>query len=592
MRQAIAAEFGVGAGWTPAAGKASGIGMKMYTATIKKEALEPREARAYYMRQKLLFILVMTLVSVIPLCGISFLSLRYYQNSWIDRTGVELGSLAESRQEIIAQFLDNQTNLLAGLVQLYPSGYLSRQENLKQVFDAVNNSGLITDLGVIDSAGRQVAYAGPYDLAGRDYSQADWFAAVSREGSYISDIFSGYRGVPHIVVAVMDPTRQVILRATVNSDLFNSLLERADVGSGGDAFIVNRAGAAQTPSRLGLPDIPGPLADAAGAAGTPVSRTQDYIYATASLKNGDWVLVLKEELAGSLAEFYSARNQVAVLVALAVIAIASVATVISSSLINRIQAADRQRTALYERMREAEKMALVGRLSASVSHEINNPLQIIENQAGWIGELLEDEEAGRPVDRAEYRESVNKIRTHVKRAKDITHGLLGFARGGDGGRAPTDINNLIRETVSFLGGNAQEREIAITRDLRPDLPPVMTDPSQLEQVFLNILGNAMDAIGRGGDIAIDTYMSDDGRVVARFTDSGPGLGEEVRGRLFEPFFTTKAGGGTGLGLSISYNIIQRLGGDIEATNQDQGGSIFQVFLPAAPVAEADTTDQR
>lgn len=565
--------------------KASDIKMKMYAATIKKEALAPRAGHAFYTRQKLLFVMVMTLVSVIPLCGISFLSLRYYQNSWIDRTAVELASLTESRQEIIDQFLGNQSNLLVSLSEIFTPEYLGHQANLEKIFSTVNKSGVITDLGVIDPSGKHLAYVGPYDLAGKDYSQADWFVAVNQEGRYISDIFSGYRGVPHIVVAVADPSRSMILRATVNSDLFNSLLAGADVGPGGDAFIVNRAGESQTPSRLGSLDTPSPLAETANAAGISVSRTDDFIYATSALKNGEWVLVLKEDIRSSLTEFYSARNKVVVLIILAIVSIASVAALLGSSFINRIKDADAQRTALYDRMRAAEKMALVGRLAASVSHEINNPLQIIDNQAGWIGELLDDEEQGRPSDPQEYRKSVDKIRFHVKRAKDITHGLLGFARAEEKGRVLTDINGLIKETVSFLANDAGGRDIIINIDPDKNLPRVMTDPSQLEQVFLNILGNAIDAIGHGGSITIDTFVSGDNRVVARFSDTGPGLGDEVEGRLFEPFFTTKSGSGTGLGLSISYNIIQRLGGDIEAQNQKQGGSVFQVFLPAGPAAK-------
>ncbi|MFA6001304.1 MAG: ATP-binding protein [Thermoleophilia bacterium] len=551
----------------------------MYTATIEKEALEPRSRSAYYTRQKLIFILVMVLVSVIPLIGISFFSFQYYKNSSIEKTSAELSSLADSRKEIIELFLADQNNYLGDLMNLYPPEYLSDQANLERLFNATNRSGVITDLGVIDQNGTHRAYVGPYrqQLSDKNYAQVDWFSGVMQNGNYTSDIFSGFRGVPHFVVAVANPEKTLILRATVDSDMFNSLLARAEVGQDGDAYILNKKGEAQTPSRLDDPQTPSALENI--SSGTSVYRTEDYIYTATSMNNGAWVLVMKENINNSLTEFYSARNKAVILILLAIVLITSVASVITSSIINRIKLADQQRTELTNRMRNVEKMALVGRLAAGVSHEINNPLQIIDNQAGWIDELLEDEKQGKQVDREEYAEAVKKIQAHVKRAKSITHGLLGFSRTNEATRVSTDINNLLNETVSFLEGEANNNRITIIRKFREDLPRITTDRSQLQQVFLNIINNAIDAIGHDGSITVTTGTTGEDGVVAEFSDTGPGMRDEDRRKIFEPFFSTKKGENTGLGLSISYNIIRRLGGDIEAKNREQGGSIFKVFLP-------------
>jgi len=553
--------------------------MKMYTATIKKEALETGSRVSYYTRQKLLFILLMTLVSVIPLAGISYFSFSYYKNSWIDKTSAELASLADSRTEIIEQFLASQNNQLQTLVDLNSPEYLGQQANLEKIFNSINRSGVITDLGLIDQSGVHRAYVGPFaqQLADKNYAQADWFLEVIRNGDFTSDIFTGYRGIPHFVIAIADPARDSVLRATVNSDMFNSLLAEAEVGPGGDAYILNRAGELQTPSRLGSPEMPG--GDL--AAGSPaLYHTDDFIYAATSLRNGEWNLVLKEDINSSLAEFYSARNKAIVLIGLAVVLIITVATLLSSSLIDRIKEADQQRRQLNNRMQDVEKMALIGRLASSVSHEINNPLQIIESQAGWIGELLEDEKEGRVGDIGEYQDAVTKIRAHVRRARDITHRLLGFSKTG--AEAPTEarINNLVRETVSFLKDDAEDNRIAIVSDLQKDMPLLVTYPSQLQQVFLNIMKNAIDAIGQDGTINIRTRTTSDDGANIEFADTGPGLGEGVQDRIFDSFFTTKQGRNTGLGLSISYNIIQRLGGDIEAKNREQGGSVFTITLPS------------
>lgn len=555
--------------------------MKMYAATIKKDVLEPRSRSSYYFRQKLLIIMVVTLVSFIPLVGISYFSFQYFKNSWIERTSTELASLADSRQQTIELFIAEQDNLLSGLIDLYPQEFLSDQKNLEGIFQAVNKSGVITDLDVIDQSGAHLSYVGPFSsqLAGVNYSQADWFSEVMRKGKYTSDIYSGFRGVPHIVVAVADPSRSIILRASVNLDLFNSLLASAEVGPGGDAFILNRKGELQTPARLDSAETPFSLEGVSTGSGTTVYRTDDFIYSATSLKDGDWVLVLKENMDSLLSEFNSARNRAALIIILAVAIIATVATLLISSIINRIKVADQQRTALNERMRQVEKMALMGRLAASVSHEINNPLQIIENQAGWIDELLEDEKQGRISDFREYQDAVEKIRSHVKRVKSITHGLLGFSRTDEAELVSTNINSLINETVSFLEDEANNNRITIIRKFHEDLPQITTDQSQLQQVFLNIINNAIDAIGQDGSITVTTSASGSGGIVAEFSDTGPGMRDEDRRKIFDPFFSTKNGENAGLGLSISYNIIRRLGGDIEAKNREQGGSIFKVFLP-------------
>lgn len=564
--------------------------MKMYTATIEKEALEPRSRSAYYTRQKLLFIIVMVLVSVVPLIGISFFSFQYYRNSSIEKTSSELASLADSRKEIIELFLADQNNYLGDMLNLYPPEYLSDQANLERLFNATNRSGVITDLGVIDQTGAHRAYVGPYrqQLSDKNYAEVDWFSGVMQNGNYTSDIFSGFRGVPHFVVAVANPEKTLILRATVNSDMFNSLLARAEVGPGGDAYILNKKGEAQTPIRLDYLETPFGLEGV--SRGTSVYRTDDFIYTATGMNNGAWVLVLKEDINNSLSEFYSARNKAVALIVLAIALITTVATVITSSIMNRIRTADRLRTELTNRMRRVEKMALVGRLAAGVSHEINNPLQIIEGQAGWMDELLSDEKKGSVLNLDEYKQSIAKIRTHVNRAKLITHSLLGFSHAGEMVIAKTDINQMFAETVSFLESEAGRNSITIVREFQADMPEIMTDSSQLQQVLLNLVNNAIDAIGRDGRITVSTAV-EGGKVVIAVSDTGPGFSDDIRQRLFDPFFTTKNGKGTGLGLSISFNIIQRLGGDIKADNNEQGGSVFQVFLPVTSGSSSTKTKE-
>lgn len=568
--------------------------MRLHAATLPAEALAVGPREAYYARQKHLFALVFALVSIVPLVLLEQNASRFYRESWMERTSAELAGMARSRREIVDLFLETQERQLAALVQLHSPDRLSRAPELERLFRAVSAGGAVTDLGVIDRAGRHLAYAGPYvrELAGRNYSGAGWFAEVTRTGRYVSDVFEGYRRVPHIIVAVADERRRWILRATIDSELLDGLVSSANVGPGGDAFIVNGRGELQTPSRHGHQRISAAEVARLGALADSGRRSEAIggaLYSAARLDRGSWLLVLETDVEASLAAFRAARRRNALLISAAAAAVIAVAVLLTRSMVGRLAAAERGRAVLAERVREVEKMALVGRLAASVAHEINNPLQTISEHAGLAGELLDDAPGPPEPERTECRRSIQKIRDQVWRASAITRRLLGFSRAPEHVRAPADVNRTVEETVALLEGEARRHRIAVARDYQPDLAPVWTDASQVQQVVLNVLGNAMDAIGHDGEIRVATRRDGDWlRIV--LADSGPGLSPEACRRLFEPFFTTKpAGKGTGLGLFVSRTIAERLGGDLTAESRPGGGSAFTLRLPCREPEEGGLT---
>ncbi len=142
-------------------------------------------------------------------------------------------------------------------------------------------------------------------------------------------------------------------------------------------------------------------------------------------------------------------------------------------------------------------MATVGRLAAGIAHEINNPLQMITNQAEWINELLPDEDPNLVKNMEEYTKAVDQIKHHARRAGAITHRLLGFSRKLSTQNEKVSVNDLITETISFTEHEAGYSNITIVKTLAADLPLIMTDGPQLQQVFLNLLNNAIDAAGQG-----------------------------------------------------------------------------------------------
>jgi two-component system NtrC family sensor kinase len=522
-------------------------------------------------------------LSILPIVSFAWIMKDSVEETNIIKLQELTTSTIEHRTEVISQFLEDKINLLSLLVSIYPQDYLFNLQNVEKLFLAMNSGGDIVDLQVIDVSGNQHGYVGPYrdKIKGKTYSNAPWFMETLISGVHVSDVFTGYRDTPHFVVAVTDPLKTYVLRATINSSMFNSLLHSAQLGPNGDAFIVNRAGLMQTPGLLNRPElseIEKQLISFDNITSSIV--TEDNIYVTRWIDKGHWLLVLKANIGDSLGYYLRLRDRIILIVIVISVISMSAATFTSFSLSRNFEHSDKEYAVLSLQFAQVEKMATVGRLAAGIAHEINNPLQMITNQAGWIGELLPDEDPTQLKNLEEYNRAVEQIKHHVKRAGTITHRLLGFSRKMATQQESVKINDLIEETISFVEREAGYNNISIVRNLEEKLPATMTDGPQLQQVFLNLINNAIDAVGQNGEIQIHTKLSKKNKLVVEFADSGRGIPPENIKHLFDPFFTTKdPGKGTGLGLYISYDIIQKLGGTITAGNQNSGGAVFTIVLP-------------
>ena len=237
-----------------------------------------------------------------------------------------------------------------------------------------------------------------------------------------------------------------------------------------------------------------------------------------------------------------------------------------------------------EQLLQSEKMSAVGRLISGVAHELNNPLTAI---IGYT-QLLEGEELSPQV-----REFIRKLHKQTERAQRIVQNLLSFARQHKPQRIYADLRNVMEDTIALREYEIKTHNIVLERDFASALPFVVADPHQLEQVFLNIINNAVDAIlekGEGGWLGI-RIAEEDGFVVCQFHDSGTGMADPKH--VFDPFYTTKGvGKGTGLGLSICYGIVKEHGGEITAWNHSRGGAFVQVRLPVAVGEKPMTEEER
>ena len=236
-----------------------------------------------------------------------------------------------------------------------------------------------------------------------------------------------------------------------------------------------------------------------------------------------------------------------------------------------------------EQLLQSEKMSAVGQLISGVAHELNNPLTAILGYA----QLLESEKLEPRVE-----EFILKLHRQAQRTQRVVQNLLSFARQHKPKRVHVDLRSVIEDTIALRDYDLKVNNITVQREFEPLLASVVADPHQLEQVYLNIINNAADAMldGAGGGVLRIHVFSENGQVVSQFHDSGPGILDTKH--VFDPFYTTKGvGKGTGLGLSICYGIVKEHGGEITARNHPQGGALLEVRLPAAvgekPITESD-----
>jgi PAS domain S-box-containing protein len=238
---------------------------------------------------------------------------------------------------------------------------------------------------------------------------------------------------------------------------------------------------------------------------------------------------------------------------------------------------------LQEDLIRVDRLAEIGRIASGIAHEINNPLAVINEIAGWAGTLVSDAGGLSREDREELETAVKRISEQTGRCSSITHQLLDFARDSAPAKRSLDIHQLLNETIGFLKPDLKFKNIEIVPIFEEGLFEIQSDPKLLEQVFINLLSNAIYAIKQKGTCQgrIEIRTSKPGtNVEIVISDNGTGIPDEDREKIFDLFYTTKpTGKGTGLGMPICQNIVNKLGGDIIFESRVGEGTTFTVRIP-------------
>ncbi|MBW1944001.1 MAG: two-component sensor histidine kinase [Deltaproteobacteria bacterium] len=538
------------------------------------------------LQRKIIFIVL--LVSLAPLILLG--GTIYYRFVWMykDKIEEQIRYRARAQAEAVDVFLKERIVLLSTVALTSSFSDLTGEKELSHVFSVMNSKGGgFVDLGVINNNGQQEAYVGPYDLLGLNYYQQPWFGEVISKGVYISDVYFGYRQIPHFIIAVLRQENQYswIMRATIDPDIFGEIVRSAQVGKTGDAFIVNRAGVYQTQPRFDGKILSKSRLNTTlfGGESTIIeaedSEGDEILYAGHWLKTPKWLLVISQEVAEEMRMLLVTRNIEIAIIVFGVLAIILTTVLTTRLFVTRLREADAEMNEMNAQLMQSDKLAALGKMGASVAHEINNPLVVIMQKIGWMEDLLEEEDLQKSKNLEEFKVTITKIDHHLERIRKVVHNMLGYARKMEPRLEDVDINETLNQTIDLLENYARINNIDIQTDLSSDLPIIAGNQAQLQQVFLNLISNAVDAISKDGLVEIASRRTDF-YIVVTISDDGAGIPKDQQSKIFEPFFTTKeAGKGTGLGLWVSHNIIEKMGGIITLKSEKEEGSTFTVQIP-------------
>jgi len=538
-----------------------------------------------------IFILAVTALS--PLCIVTMIHYQLIQKSIVSELNLRTERLTSVAKSSIVFFMEERLNALIFTVNEMGYDQLTDNKNLTEILKNLKlGFGGLTDLSVIDADGNQVAYAGPFNLEGKNYKDQPWFIESFQKNNFISEVFTGYRNSPHIIISVRSVTSDnsfFILRATLDTERLIQKLASFKTGNHADIFLVNHNGVLQTPSvNYGSIFEKTNLTFPENSAKTEVSMTthpdtgaiiSGNSYISTHLGETPFTLVVQKKKAGMMSVWLELRRNINWTVGVSVVLIVLVITFASTFMVNKLYIVDKTKAETMLQMEQNQQLASIGQLAAGVAHEINNPLAVINQTAGYLKDVLsfKDDE---PQDDEEIIEHIESILDAVDRCGTITRQLLGFVRQFDVKIKKTNLQKMVSDVLNFHKKEAEYRGVNVTVSIPDTIPDMETDSGKLQQILVNLINNAFQAVDEGCCLDITGSQPDEKTVRLIIEDTGCGIPEESLTKIQEPFFSTKQEEmGTGLGLSITYGLVKKLGGNIFVESTEGVGTSFTITLP-------------
>ncbi len=455
------------------------------------------------------------------------------------------------------------------------------------------------ELALLNEEGKTVARVG--SSAPEDPNkEKPPFNSASRD--YVSDLYWAKPTQPYIFLYVEMPEgeRSWILRAATDASPVLRSLEDLRLGATGVLGLLNRSGRLEPlMNRERFPsdqDLAALLNSGTGSVAPGKSGVLEHngvLYAMSRQIDGEWTMILRQDKDEALAPLHSSQKTLLLVLGAVSLVMLGLAFFMARRIVGQVDRMEKENDALNSQLLEAGKLGALGEMAAGVAHEINNPLAIMMEEAGWIEDLLQD--MPKDSNTQEITRAAGQIARQAGRCRTITHKLLSFARKADHEAKDVSLNSVIREIVGLMAPRTQTSGIRLNLNLDRNIPPVHAAPAELQQILLNLLNNAFDALeGKSaGTVRLSTAMEGARFIVLTVADNGPGIPPKVLTRIYEPFFTTKpVGKGTGLGLSICYGLVHQMGGEISVDSAVGRGTAIQVLLPVAPAQVSNLADAR
>jgi signal transduction histidine kinase len=545
-----------------------------------------------YPRIWIISIIILAVTSLSPLVMATFINNRLIHKSVDSELVLQTDRVTSNAKRSVRFFLEERLNALRFVVNELPYYSLIDNEHLTKILINLKlGFGGFTDLSIIDSDGSQVAYAGPFNLEGKNYKTQSWFKQSMEKDNFISEVFTGYRDVPHIIIAVRSQNaygRYYLLRATLDTQRLMDTVLSYKSNFHTDIFLINHTGILQTPStnygKIFTPtqiDIPA-FSDTTQVITPENNKDKSYVvgysYIATEAVTTPFILMVhkkKSEVMGTWLNLGKTFNWI---IGFCCLVMMVIITLVSTYMVNQLFLADQSKAETMLKMEQSQQLACIGQLSAGIAHEINNPLALINETTGYLKDLYHYKDT--PRDDKEIIELLNDILEAVSRCGTITSQLLGFVRQFDVQISSVNVEQLITGILSFHKKETEYKGIHVTTAIAPDVPDIKTDRGKLQQILLNLINNAFQAIEVNGCLDITVSHLPPNTISIEIKDTGCGISEENLQRIHEPFFSTKKERkGTGLGLSITYGLVKKLQGSIRVESSEGVGTIFTVTLP-------------
>jgi two-component system NtrC family sensor kinase len=534
----------------------------------------------YFRRLFNSIVVALLAASFIPLLVIGG-GMYYHTFSLLEqKTLAALDVEISEHRETIDHFLTERTMDLKILSSNLGFDSLTAPGNLKKVFDTLQQEvPCFTDMGVIDDQGCQRAYVGPYDLLSKNYKETPWFKAIQQRDLYISDVFLGFRNEPHFIIAVKQRTSEGfwILRATVDTCYFEGIVGEILSKRDGDAYIVNGDGIFQTTPRGG-----GKIMAQAEVKyvqpfdGVRMEERGGRIIMMTWLDKVPWLCVAEFKREDIYSPLRNVRTVGIFVLVLGAMLIVLTVILTTNYLFSRLETKRRNIRFLDQQLQHSNRMASSMKLASGFIREMNDALSNIDLTITWADDLAQSDLSAEE-SKKELRESLDQVKSEVIRARRTTDKFIKATQSALPIIRDVKVEGILDEILELLDRELHFNRITVKRDYQDPLPPVQSDPSQLRQVFQNLIVNAVTAIGKDGVITLTAQGAEE-RVSIGIGDTGPGIPKERLEKIFEPLFTTKPDG-TGLGLSIGAGILRKLGGKISVKSDIGKGAVFTVEIP-------------